>query len=92
MTNLELPRWHLVLRNLPANEGDIRDVGWIPVLGRSPGGGNGNPTPVLLPGELDGQRSLVSYSPWGHKESDTTERINTHTHTHSELFKGKHVN
>ena len=31
------------------------------------------PTPVLLPGEFHGQRSLVRYSPWGHKESDTTE-------------------
>ena len=31
------------------------------------------PTPVLLPGEPLGQRSLVGYSPWGHKESDTTE-------------------
>ena len=33
------------------------------------------PTPVFLPGETLGQRSLVSYSPWGHKESDTTERL-----------------
>ena len=33
------------------------------------------PTPVLLPGESHGQRSLVGYSPWGHKESDTTERL-----------------
>ena len=31
------------------------------------------PTPVFLPGETHGQRSLVGYSPWGHKESDTTE-------------------
>ena len=31
------------------------------------------PTPVLLPGKSHGQRSLVGYSPWGHKESDTTE-------------------
>ena len=31
------------------------------------------PTPVFLPGESQGQRSLVGYSPWGHKESDTTE-------------------
>ena len=37
------------------------------------------PTPVLLPRESHGQRSLVGYSPWGHKESDTTERL-THTH------------
>ena len=33
------------------------------------------PTPVLLPGEFHGQRSLVGYSPWDHKESDTTERL-----------------
>ena len=31
------------------------------------------PTPVLLPGECHGGRSLVGYSPWGRKESDTTE-------------------
>ena len=33
------------------------------------------PTPVLLPGKSHGQRSLVGCSPWGHKESDTTERL-----------------
>ena len=33
----------LVVKNLPANAGDIRDVGSIPGLGRSPGGGRGNP-------------------------------------------------
>ena len=32
-------------------------------------------TPVLVPGKSHGQRSLVGYSPWGHKESDTTERL-----------------
>ena len=43
-------------------------------LGRSPGEGNDNPpTPVLFLGEFHGQRSLVSYSPWGGKESDVTE-------------------
>ena len=31
------------------------------------------PTPVFLPGDSHGQRSLEGYSPWGHKESDTTE-------------------
>ena len=31
------------------------------------------PTPVFLPGESHGQRSLKCYSPWGHKELDTTE-------------------
>ena len=33
----------LAVKNSPANAGDIRGVGLIPVLGRSPGGGNGNP-------------------------------------------------
>ena len=36
------------------------------------------PTPVFLPGEFHGQRSLVGYSPWGRKELDTTERLSTH--------------
>ena len=36
------------------------------------------PTPVLLPGESHGGRSLVGYSPWGRKESDTTERLHFH--------------
>ena len=33
------------------------------------------PTPVFLSGESHGQRSLVGYSPWGHKELDTTEQL-----------------
>ena len=36
------------------------------------------PTPVLLPGKSHGQRSLVGSSPWGHEESDTTERLPFH--------------
>ena len=43
------------------------DLGSIPGLGRSPGEGN-LPTPVFWPGEFHGL-----YSPWGHKELDTTE-------------------
>ena len=50
----------LVVKNLSANAGDVRDVGLIHELGRSPGGGHGNP---FLPGESHGQRSLVGYSP-----------------------------
>ena len=38
------------------------------------------PTPVLLPGKSHGWRSLVGYSPWGCKESDTTERLHFHFH------------
>ena len=42
------------------------------------------PTPVFLPGKFHGQRSLVSYSLWGHRELDTTQRL-IHTHTHTQL-------
>ena len=37
-----------------------------------------HPIPVLLPGKSHGRRSLVGYSPWGHKESDTTEGLHFH--------------
>ena len=50
-----------VVKNLPAN------VGSLPQGGRSPGEGNGQPTPVFLPGKSYGQRSLTDYSPWDHK-------------------------
>ena len=36
-----------------------------------------HPAPVFLPGKFQGQRSLERYSPWGHKESDTTEGLST---------------
>ena len=36
------------------------------------------PTPVLLPGESHGWRSLIGYSPWGHKESDVIEQLHFH--------------
>jgi len=39
-----------------------------------------SPTPVLLPGKSHGRRSLVGYSPWGRKESETTERLQFHFH------------
>ena len=42
--------------------------------------GKWQPTPVLLPGESHGRRSLVGYSPRGHKESDTTERLHFNFH------------
>ena len=48
-------------------------------LGREDPLENGmQPISVFLPGEFHGERSLVGYSSWGHKESDTTERL-THT-------------
>ena len=49
-----------VVKNLPASAGNPRDSGSVPQLGGSSG-------------EFHGQRSLAGYSPWVHKESDTTE-------------------
>ena len=57
-----------MVKNPAANAGDVRDGGLILGLGRSPGAGH-------LPGKCHGQRSLVGYSPWGHKESDMTEVV-----------------
>ena len=51
------------------------DLGSSAGSGRSPGEGNGYPTGVVLPGKFRGQRGLVGYSTWGHKESDKTEQL-----------------
>ena len=49
------------------------------------------PTPVFLPGEFHGQRSLAGYSPWGHKESDMTEQLtlSLYTFSHPYMITGK---
>ena len=52
---------------------DAGDAGSIPRLGRAPGGGQGNPLQYPCLKNPHGQRNLVAYSPWGLKESDTTE-------------------
>ena len=61
-----------VVKNPPGNAGD---AGSIPGSGRSPGEGNGNPLQYSCLENPEGQRSLVGYSPWGHKELYTTERL-----------------
>ena len=63
-----------MVKNLPANAGDEfnRKSPWV---GRAPGGRNGNPFQHHLPGESHGRRTLAGYSPWGHKESDSIERL-----------------
>ena len=70
-----------MVKNLPAlQEAQVQSLvrkipwrrGWLP-------------TPIVLPGEVHGQRSLVGYSPWGRKESDMTSQL-THIHpTHCGL-------
>ena len=47
-------------------------------LGRSPGGGHGNPFQYSCLENTHGQRSLAGYSPWGCKESDMTEQLSTY--------------
>ena len=68
------------VNNLPAmQETGLRSLGQENPLQRK-----WLPTPVFLPGELHGQRSRAGYSPWGQKESETTEQL-THTHTDKKL-------
>ena len=62
-----------MVKNPPANAGDIRDVGSIPGSGRSPGEANGKRLQYSCLENPSGQRSLVSYSLQGRKESDMTE-------------------
>ena len=59
------------------------DLGSTPGLGRSPGGGHGNPFQYSHLDNPHGQGSLAGYSPWGCKDLDTTEQLSTaHKHTH----------
>ena len=53
------------------------DLSLIPAAGGFPWRRKWQPTPVFLPGKSHGQRSLAGYSPWGRKESDTTERLHS---------------
>ena len=55
------------------------DAGLITGLGRSPGEGNDNPHQYSCLKNPNGQRNLVGYSPWGHKELDMAELLSTHT-------------
>ena len=48
-------------------------------------------TPVFLPGEFHGQRSLVSYGPWGHKEPDTAEWMSNNEHALSTMLDARNV-
>ena len=56
-----------VVKNSSASAGDARDLGFISEFGKIPLGRKWQPAPVFLPGKLCGQRSLVGYSPWGHR-------------------------
>ena len=70
-----------MVKNPPANAGDIRDLGSIPGLGRSPRGGHGSPLQYSC---LENPRTeeLAGYSPQGCKESDMT-KATEHAHVHT---------
>ena len=67
-----LRRWSICLQ--------CRRPGFDPWVGKILWRRKWQPTPVLLPGKSHGWRSVVSHSPWGHKESDMTERLHFHFH------------
>ena len=65
------------LKHLPGMlETRVRSLGWEDPLEKEMA-----TTPILLPGEPHGGRSLVGYSPWGRKESDMTEQLHSLTHS-----------
>ena len=67
----------LVVKNLPANAGDGRDVRSIPGWGRSPGGGNGNPLQYSYLENPMERGAWTGYSPKDFRESDMPEQLST---------------
>ena len=63
----------LAVKNSPANAGRHKRCRFNPWVGKIPWRRKRQPIPVFLPGKFHRQRSLVGYSPWGHKELDMTE-------------------
>ena len=65
----------LEVKNLPANAGDIRDIGSIPGSGRSPGEGNGNPLQYFWLENSKDRGALWGYIPWNHEVLNMTEQL-----------------
>ena len=63
----------LVVKNLTASAGELRDAGTIPGSGRSPGGGNGNPLQYSCLENPMNREAWAGYSPWGPQKSDMTK-------------------
>ena len=78
-----------MIKNPPANAGDVRDTGLIPGSGRSPGGGHGNPLQYsFLENPMDGG----AWQATGHRVAKSQTRLkrvgmhaHTHTHTHTHV-------
>ena len=71
----------LVVKSLPANVGDIRDAGSIPGLGRSPGGGNGNPLQYSCLENRMGRGAWPAIVHRIAKSRTRLKRLNAETHT-----------
>ena len=76
----------MVVKSLSASSGDTEIQ--VQSFGKIPWSRKWQPTPVFLPGKFHDQRSLVGYSPWGHKESDITEHKPIHRSLWVECVKG----
>ena len=91
------PMWSIKLfvhrfSEVKASAWNAGDLSSIPGSGRSPGEGNGNPLQYsCLENPVEG-RSLVGYSPWGRKESDTTEWLHIHVQKMWWLRKNRYLN
>ena len=71
----ELP-WWLSGKESSCQCRKFKRLGFNPWVGKIPWKRKWPPIPVFLPGRPHGQRNLVGYSPWGRKESDTTQQLN----------------
>ena len=69
----------LVVKNSPVDAGASGDAGSIPGSGRLSGGGNSTHSSILA-WRIIQTEDPAGCSPWGHKESDTTEHLSTLTH------------
>ena len=90
---MSLPYWYIrtsfvaqTVKNLPV----IQEAWFNPQVGKIPWRRIWQPTPVFLPEEAHGQRSLAGYNPWGCKELDTTEQITLSQHQ-GHIYRYMHV-
>ena len=70
--------WESLIAQMVKNPPEMQET-WVlfPGLGRYPGRGWENPVEISCLENPHGQRNLMGYSPWGHRELDTTERLDT---------------
>ena len=80
-----------MVKNLPANAGDIRNVGWIPGSGRSPGGGHGNPLQCSCLEHLMDRGAWGAMVPRIAKSWASQKQLSTHTRTGKKIQYGVNI-